>query len=340
MKRLFSWSYTKSVVMVWLMLVSLFWFQYITMSTFWEALLFSICIFIPSILITNYLSNVLLPKVIATKQMKRFVIQFIICSLFMAFLHFCVFVIFYKLETEGILEPSDLNQRRYSLIMEFLTAIPAPVIINLGFCGLRFYYEHTKLQETHLKAQLQILQQQVNPHFMFNVLNHIYILMKKDVDLASSLLVNYSEVLRYQLYNGKKEFVTLAEEVQFLKEVIDVEKMRWGNELKVDCKWNLENGEMPMYPLILIAFVENAFKHVSRSISDTGYINVLFEQEGNNIYLEIENSKSKQPVKKNKSSGIGLKNIQERLSILYPDRHRLDIEENDQVYIIRLNITL
>jgi len=340
MKKYFSWNYSRVVALVWLMLVSLFWFQYISMAAFWEAILFSACIFIPSILIANYLSNTLLPKAIETSQMKRFFIQFVVCSLLMAFLHFCTFVIFDVLETRGIIEPSDLFSRKHSYIVEFLTATPAPVIINLGFCGLRFYYEHTKLQEVHLKTQLQILQQQINPHFMFNVLNHIYILMKKDVDLASNLLVNYSEVLRYQLYNGKKEFVTLGEEVQFLKEVIDVEKLRWGNELEVKCQWNLENGEIQISPLILISFVENAFKHVSRSISDTGYINILFEQRGNNIYLEIENSKSKQSIEKNKSSGIGLKNTKERLSILYPNKHKLDIEENDQVYIIRLNITL
>jgi len=310
------------------------------MTTLWAATLFAVCVFTPTVILTNYLSNKVLPKAVREKKMNRFTVQFIICSLLIALIHFTVFLIFYNLVKMDILDYSEMLVIQDSLIVEYLTAIPACVVINLGFCGLRFYYEHTKLEEVHLKAQLQILQQQINPHFMFNVLNHIYILMQKDVDKASGLLVNYSEILRYQLYNGKKEYVTLGEEIQFLKDMIDVEKIRWGNELKVDCIWNIENEKIKIQPLILITFVENAFKHVSRSITETGYINICVEQKENNIFMEVENSKSVKQSKKNINSGLGLQNIQERLNILYPKKHELKIEETEQIYMIRLKIAL
>lgn len=340
MDNIFSKNYGRFVSLVWAMIMLLFWIQYLSMTTLWGATLFAACIFTPTVFITNYLSNKLLPKAVREKNMRLFAIQFIICSLLIALIHFTIFIIFYNLVKMEILEYSEMLILGDSLIVEYVTSIPACVIINLGFCGLRFYYEHTKLEEVHLKTQLQILQQQINPHFMFNVLNHIYILMQKDVGRASDLLVNYSEILRYQLYNGKKEYVTLGEEIQFLKDVIGVEKTRWGNELKVDCKWNIENEEIKIEPLILITFVENAFKHVSRSISETGYINISVEQNANNILMEVENSKSAKQTKKNNGSGLGLQNIKERLSILYPKKHELKIKENEQVYMIRLKITL
>lgn len=272
--------------------------------------------------------------------MSRFIIQFIIMSLLIGVIHFIIFITFEKLEDADVFERSDLMRTHYSAIIEYILTLPAIFVINLGFCGIRFYFEHTKLQEAHFKTQLQVLQQQINPHFMFNVLNHIYILMKKDVDTASNLLVQYSEILRYQLYNGKKEFVTLGDEIQFLQDYINVEKMRWGNELKVSCAWNIENKEKKIQPLILIAFIENAFKHVSRSISETGYVEITLAQEEQSLFLKVENSKSTQKKKEQNSSGIGLRNIKERLEILYSGRYKLSIDEANLVYIIQLNIKL
>lgn len=157
--------------------------------------------------------------------MKRFVVQFLTITLLTGIVHLITFTTFEKLEDINVFETTELMRTRYPLIVEYMLTLPAIVVINLGFCGIRFYFEHSKLQEEHLKTQLQVLQNQINPHFMFN---HIYILMQKDVELSSHLLVKYSEILRYQLYNGKREFSTLGEEIQFLKDVIDVEKMRWG----------------------------------------------------------------------------------------------------------------
>lgn len=333
-------GYKQYVILLWIVIISLFWFQYITIAPFWEGTAFAACIFLPSILIANYLSNKLLAKAIKERRMNRFIMQFIVCCLLLAFLHVTVFLTFAHLQKIGYLEYSELMRVEDSVITEYILALPATIIIFLGFCGLRFYHEHTKLEEVHLKAQLRILQEQINPHFMFNVLNHIYILMQKDVQQSSDLLVKYAEILRYQLYSGKKEFTTLGEEVQFLQDVVGVEKFRWGKELQVTSNWEVEDKDKLIQPLLLMTFIENAFKHVSRSISETGYININFEQKSNNIYLEVENSKSTQQIPSGNNSGLGLKNIKNRLDILYPGKHKLEIEENTSTYIIRLNIAL
>ncbi|WP_051697603.1 sensor histidine kinase [Prevotella sp. 10(H)] len=333
-------NYLYYYILLWVMLASLFFFQYINQVSWTESIIFSVILFTPTAVVTNYLSNNLLPKAVQNRNMKRFVFQFIIISLLQAFFHFIMFITFEKLEQMGVFEQSELMRTHFHPIIEYVMSVPAVVTINIGFCGIRFYFEHTQLQEVHLKTQLQVLQQQINPHFMFNVLNHIYILMQKDVNKSSELLVKYSEILRYQLYNGKEELVPLGQEIQFLKDVIAVEKMRWGDELKVREFWDIEDQERKIQPLLLISFVENAFKHVSRSISETGYINILLRQKGNDLRIEVENSKSVRQPKKNKSSGMGLTNIKERLGILYPHKHKLLIEESEMIYIIRLNITL
>jgi LytS/YehU family sensor histidine kinase len=175
---------------------------------------------------------------------------------------------------------------------------------------------------------------------MFNVLNHIHILMKKNVDVADELLLRYSDMLRYQLYECNRETVLLEKEVDYLKDVVEVEKMRWGNELKVDSSWHIENGKKEISPLLLVPFVENAFKHVSRMPSETGYVNIRLHQEGNTLRLTVENSKSTRVPQRQNASGLGLENVKKRLGILYPQKHELIVQKTDTVYKTTLVITL
>lgn len=273
------------------------------------------------------------------KKMNVFIIWFLLLSILLSFIYALIDQGFRLLLERGIFAyPQSMSKN--SLLLQFMSALPTPLLINLGFCGLRFYYEHTKLQEIHLKSQLHFLQEQINPHFMFNVLNNIHMLMQKDLELASDQLVKYADILRYQLYNGKKDQVFLKQEIQFLQDVIEVEKMRWGNALKVQCNWEIADGQKPIQPLLLITFVENAFKHVSRSISKQGFIYVTARQQQDNFFLEVVNSRVSSDVHPTNetTSGIGLQNIQERLKLLYPNRHKLLIEQTEQCFTIQLNL--
>lgn len=329
------------IIPFWVIIWFIFWIQVMPQTeSVTESLLFSTALILSIYPVATHLSKTLLLKAMKEKKTRKFTFQFISLSFVIGAFLMGYVILFNYLENQGVFPISRYFKLDRMPVYFLFVPISAGLLLNICICGIRFFLEYIKLQKTILEYQLQILQQQINPHFMFNVLNHIYILMKKDVELASDLLVNYSEVLRYQLYNGKLEYVALGEEIQFLKEVINVEKMRWGNELQVNCQWDIKNKEILVRPLIFISFVENAFKHVSRSISETGYINIICKQEENHIYLEIENSKSKQQAQKINGSGIGLKNTIERLSILYPNKHKLEIKENDQIYIIQLNITL
>ena len=220
-------------------------------------------------------------------------------------------------------------------------------MINIIFCVLRFineHYrmaqEHAKLQRVHLEDELRLLRSQINPHLMFNVLNHIHILMKKDADKADDLLMRYSDVLRYQLYEANRETVSLGKEIDYLKDVVDVETVRWGAELKVDSSWSVEDTAVKISPLLLIPFVENAFKHVSRLPSEIGYVNIALDQRGNTLRFVVENSRSGQAPRKKNASGLGLENARKRLNLLYPGKHELLVQKTETVYKTTLIITL
>ena len=196
-------------------------------------------------------------------------------------------------------------------------------------------------QEEKRKSELKALQSQINPHFMFNVLNHIHTLMQTNVDLASSLLLQYSDMLRFQLYKGKGEKVELRDEIHFLQNFIEIEKIRWGKKIVVTTKWTTDQESLKIPPLLLVVFVENAFKFASRTISEQGFVTISFQQQSSALSLTVENSKPIDPIHANTNSqatGIGLENVKQRLNILYSENYRLDIQETKTTYYSKLNI--
>lgn len=323
----------------WVVVFSVFWLQVFPQTeSVMESFLFSVVFMVLMYFPVTYLSRKLLPKAIRTKRFKRFAFQFIFSSIIVGFLFAVLLYLFEYLETVGIFPYSyyfDMSEIKSVFIF---VVFSAGVFINLCMCGLQFLLEYINSQKTVLEYQLRTLQHQVTPHFMFNVLNHIHTLMQTDVELASSLLIKYSEILRYQLYNGDKEKVTLEQDIQFLKDFIAVEEVRWDDKLTVNCSWTIENGTQEIPALLFITFIENAFKYVSKSGLEKGYINIDFKQYGNVLELNVENSKSSIQSKSNNSNGLGLRNIQERLSILFHDRHTLSIEETDSVYHVKVVI--
>ena len=210
--------------------------------------------------------------------------------------------------------------------------------MNISICGLQFYLENSKLKKTLLESQLQTLRQQITPHFMFNVLNHIHILMQSDVESASSLLIKYSEILRYQLYEGGKDVVSLERDIRFSEDYIAIEEIRWKDKLTVDYRKEIEDEMISIPALLFIPFIENAFKHVSKFGPEKSYVKIHFRQQDGMIRLLVENTRSLQHAQNEQSSGLGLKNIRERLHILYGDKFSLSIDETDMLYRVELEI--
>ena len=275
MKKHLSDNYNRFVLFAWIAIAVLHALQNIARMPALLSLCYVIAIY-PS---TTYLSTRLLKKAMQRKTLLIFIVQVVVISAFTTLIIFFIYKLF----------PISIGNTPN--VADWMSSLLSLLFINIGFCGLRFYEENLKLHKKLVDSQLQILQAQINPHFMFNVLNQIHVLMQRDTELASDLLLKYSDILRYQLYKGKREVISIEEEVEFLKNFIDIEKTRWKNKLNVDCTWEIENGRLEFPPLLLITFVENAFKHVLSSSSEKGYIDIKFIQRDKIVQLSVENSK-------------------------------------------------
>jgi len=197
-------------------------------------------------------------------------------------------------------------------------------------------FETEKLQQ-----EIKFLRSQLDPHFLFNALNNIYWQIKKEPDAAADSLAKFSDMLRYQLYECNADKMSLQKEVDYLHNYLEVAKLSYGKE--VDVKINIDNklNGQQISPLLLIPFAENAIKHLGKS--DKGlYINVDLKIDQEKLDYVVKNSKAETIKTKEelRSSGIGMKNIERRLKLLYPDKHNLKIQNGEEEYVAHLQVEL
>lgn len=331
----------------WLVLAIVLWFNFQSTTETYLAMIQAAIIAAFSFTFTHFLTNKLLPKALREKKMKRFLIQLIIV-IFLLSLVFSVIFTYLEVEPKDQLPENFIDQLPF-LWKGFYMSLPASFLINGAACGVKFYNEHGRierdhilLQQAHLENQLKLLQDQINPHVVFNILNHIHILMKTDTQLADFLLMKFSDILRYQLYHCNQPLVHLDKEIEYLQNLVEVEKLRWGNELDVKASWEVSNRKAFIAPLLLVPFIENAFKYVCRLPGHKGYVKISCKEKDNNLYFYVENSYSDMATyqKKDGAGGIGLQNVKKRLKLQYPDSHDLKIETNDHIFKITLLLTL
>ncbi|MCU4174170.1 sensor histidine kinase [Carboxylicivirga sp. N1Y90] len=193
-----------------------------------------------------------------------------------------------------------------------------------------------KIENEKLESELKFLKSQINPHFLFNTLNNLYALTLKNSNKASDVVLKLSGLLDYMLYHSKEERVTLAKELSIIENYIELEKIRYGDRLKLSYKVDGDPSACNIAPLILIPFVENAFKHGASNDRQRPEINIKIVAEKNGIQFNITNS---YPLHVSTSEkGIGLKNIRRQLNLVYPKRHQLDISSEDQMFKVQLNL--
>lgn len=194
-----------------------------------------------------------------------------------------------------------------------------------------------ELEKSRTTAELEQLKNQINPHFLFNMLNNANVLTKKDPEKASTVLMGLSDLLRYQLYDSTRDKVLLTADIHFLEDFLNLEKIRRDDFSFIVSKEGPINGKQ-VSPLLFVTFVENAVKHSN----DTGkhtYVNLFFEVQDKLLSFKCVNSK---PAIKAVSGpgGLGLENVKRRLKLLYPDQHELFIEESKDQFCVTLTLNL
>ncbi|MGC3979417.1 MAG: histidine kinase [Paludibacteraceae bacterium] len=190
-------------------------------------------------------------------------------------------------------------------------------------------------REEKRKAELAFLKSQVNPHFLFNTLNGIYALSLEESQKTPEAIVKLSELMRYVVVEIEKEYVLLKNEIDYLQNYIDLQRMRLGNTVKINLDSSDIEPQMKISPLLFIFFVENAFKY-GVNTSKVSEIDIQFKSIGNDLYFksknEIGNKKADNTIQK------GLENVIRRLELIYPQRHMLKTTYNENEYIVELSI--
>ncbi len=204
------------------------------------------------------------------------------------------------------------------------------VLIILGiFWFTKQIITFFKLKNETSKAELLHLKNQVNPHFFFNTLNNLYGLVAVNPKKAQELILKLSDMMRYSIYEGEKEVVLLKDEVEYLKNYIELHKMRYHKEISIEFKNQIDENYKVM-PLLFIILLENAFKHGVENLRKNAFVHINVFTFENKIQFDIENNFDSSEI--NKEVGIGLKNLKRRLELVYSNKHKLTISVEDNIY--------
>jgi len=195
-------------------------------------------------------------------------------------------------------------------------------------------------EKEKLDTELKFLKSQINPHFLFNALNNIYSLTVVKSDKAPGSLMRLSEMLRYMLYDSDDGKVSLQKEIEYLENYINLASLKDSRGLNVKVDLDKRHTRLKVAPLLLIPFVENAFKHSKIEDLENGFINISLKTSSDHLEFTIENSIPNTVFKKDKLGGIGLPNTKKRLDLLYPNKHLLSISDSEKVYSIYLKLDL
>lgn len=195
-------------------------------------------------------------------------------------------------------------------------------------------------KQEKLQAELSFLRSQISPHFIFNVLNSIVYLIRTKSNAAEPVTIQLSELMRYMLYEADDVQVSLDKEINYLNNYIELQRVRFEEDVEINMNVEGNIGSQIIEPMLLIPFVENAFKHGVGMI-DTPIIDVLVRCNSKELYYEVRNKIAPElPEDKDSSSGIGLKNVKRRLELLYSDKHKLEIKKEDNWFIVSLFLQL
>ena len=295
---------------------------------------------INSIILFYTIVLILIPRYSKHKNALRLfasiVLFLLVITVFEAVIDYFCFVVYHSTEEEPFLTQFTTNLT----INLFITALA------LGFGLTKHWLKNEKrnqiLTKEKLTAELDFLKAQLNPHFLFNILNMAFSsATSHGDDRTADMIEKLSSLMRYMLYESNVDRIELSKEIEYIENYINLQKLRLSADLPVNISYNV-NGDIhknKIAPLILIPFVENAFKYGVK-LGHQSDINIKIKIRNNDFLFTIENTNFNATNRlENKNSGLGLKNVKKRLSIIYPDKHQLKITRNNN-FCVDLKIAL
>lgn len=230
-----------------------------------------------------------------------------------------------------------LHIRTQTIWFFFLIVTGFSLAIELIFELFRQILSKQEISAEKNKAELALYKAQINPHFLFNTLNTLYALVLSKSDKTESAFIKFSSILRYMCAQTHMDTIPIGREVEYISQYTDLQKLRLNHHTNVILNIDTDNDQTPVPPMILITFVENAFKYGTSSDTDCN-IHISIKTKGDTLYFRTENDIIR--TCDDKSHGIGIANCRKRLELLYPHRFELHTGENDGKYITSLTIRL
>jgi two-component system, LytTR family, sensor kinase len=245
-----------------------------------------------------------------------------------------VFILYLWFSNQAIIQQQILDNFFLYFLLFFIVAVGSTIakILKDYFKNQR---EKQFLLQQNMETELQFLKSQINPHFLFNTLNNLYSLTLKKSDLAPEIVLKLSDMMRYMLYECNEPNVDITKEINYLKNYIILEKLRFKEIEQIEFKTAISNMPIFIPPLLIIPFFENAFKHGS----NIPFIkSKLTMENGNQLYFEIVNKKGN--LNQNKNGGIGLANVKRRLELLFPQGFVLNVFQDDIYFSVNMKINI
>jgi two-component system, LytTR family, sensor kinase len=329
----------------------LFWIVYIAFWSFilrsgisWKRDVFNATIFIFFHLIVSYFNNYYLIEWFLFR--KRYLAYLVSLFLSITLVIFPLSIATFRYIP--LLEDSAQSIWTFNFFVYNFLFILFTVLLSSTIKLFRNWYikeqANKALEKLSIESELKYLKSQINPHFLFNNLNNLYALTLKNSEMAPDVVLKLSNILRYGLYDSQKQKVSIEEDLQFIKDYIELEKLRLGEKTAIEITTQGNLKGIQIEPFLFINFIENAFKHGANPTLGKSFINIQYEidDEKKMLFFKIKNSKPNKLNNLTKSSvgGIGLKNVQTRLNILYPNKHEIKIADETDTYSVSLKIKL
>lgn len=284
--------------------------------------------------ITNYL---LIPRLLYKKQYTLFGITYVLMITGFSFLKMYLEA---EIMNRHALFFNNFKARFYDNVIPHILLVSTGAAFKLLMDYARAQRRLGEISKEKSEAELNFLKSQINPHFLFNSLNSIYFLIDKNNTTARQALLQFSDLLRYQLYDCNADTIEIEKEIAYLQDFIRLQQLRRDRQYEVNVQVAPGVKGFRITPLLLIPFVENAFKHISHHNNQRNFVQVSMAGNKDAFHFVVENSKETAQPSTGPPGGIGLSNVKRRLELLYPRKYELHIDNNEDTFKVALNLRL
>jgi hypothetical protein len=307
----------------------------------WSQIIPDFLFHIVSLLVISYLNYFyFLPRLLKGQHFGRYILTFVPVFLGLSFL---------VLLGKQYLLDGFTHEDEWMYSIRFGLNVFMAAFFITAFVGLLKFVEDyfelearsRELENRQLTSELRFLKAQVNPHFLFNTLNNLYYLAVNQSERTPEVVAKLSGMMRYMIHESNEEKVPVNREVEYMENYLDLEKLRLNEEVPITFEVHGETAGVRITPLILITFLENAFKHGIGNASEGSWITVSLNVAAGTLHYKVANSIVRQSEKTvRQASGIGLTNVRRRLDLSYPGKYELDVTEDAERYSVHLEIDL